>query len=268
MPRTRSTVQKDQVNTSGSRSEGRGPSAFVFAVVVVVLAAAVVLWIRRGLDGLSSQPKLQSATEQVPRKQVSADDIQGVIARVSQLIVTRQNESPTVATIQDADTLRAQSPAFYQDAQNGDRLLVWSDKAVLYSTSRDLILAVLPVSLPPIATTSTTAAATSTPALTDATLERPAFDVRNGSGIPGLAKNLVDQLKAAGYAPAAAKNAKSFTPYPQTAVFKMNQKEFPLTIKDLMDEFGLKVQDASAAPAAELPSAADFLIIVGQNAKQ
>ncbi|MCD4756611.1 hypothetical protein K8R20_03285 [bacterium] len=65
------------------------------------------------------------------------------------------DESPTIATIVDADALRGENELFYKDAQNDDKLIIFSDKAILFRESEDLIVNVAPVFLNPEAEQAT-----------------------------------------------------------------------------------------------------------------
>ena len=113
----------------------------LFGVLIVVGGAMVFM----GTTTPASQKPMPKVVA------LTADDISTLIAKVARHIVIRTDEKPTVATIQDAQILRTQNPDFYKDAKNGDRLLIWSDKAVLYSTSQDKILSVLPIRIPAVA---------------------------------------------------------------------------------------------------------------------
>ena len=68
-----------------------------------------------------------------------------VMARVSAHLIT-PDETPTIADIDDVDTLKAEND-FYKDAQNGDKLIVFSEarRAVIYSPVRDVIVNVGPI---------------------------------------------------------------------------------------------------------------------------
>ncbi|MCD4811008.1 hypothetical protein K8R14_00140 [bacterium] len=64
-------------------------------------------------------------------------------------IMLLPDESPTIATIVDADALRGENELFYKDAQNDDKLIIFSDKAILFRESEDLVINVAPVFLNP-----------------------------------------------------------------------------------------------------------------------
>lgn len=59
------------------------------------------------------------------------------------ILVTSEN--PTIAEIKDIEELKATNPLFYQNAKNGDKVLAYSDKVVIYRESEDIIVNVSPV---------------------------------------------------------------------------------------------------------------------------
>ena len=77
----------------------------------------------------------------VYREAQTAKLIKGVTDRVGKLMVLPKGEVPTVATITDVDKLKADQP-FYNDAQNGDQLLVYASarRAIIYSPGRNIIV--------------------------------------------------------------------------------------------------------------------------------
>lgn len=77
----------------------------------------------------------------------STEQAQALLARVSALIQLPQNETPSMATITDAASAKAQQP-FLQNAVNGDILIVYSSsgEALLYRPSTNKLVAVGPIS--------------------------------------------------------------------------------------------------------------------------
>ncbi|MBI5654183.1 LytR C-terminal domain-containing protein [Candidatus Uhrbacteria bacterium] len=260
MPIKRSTTKiavPDIAPEESSPTPSRKPkgsariSPLTIAVIVIVLVTAVVLGIQQTLSRTSKGSEKAAS----PTASTSAPEgIRELIEKVSKHIAVNPGEDPTVATIQDIGILKQQNPTFYKDAQNGDRLLVWTDKAVLYSPTRDIILSVLPISLPPSALNQPAGAATSTS-------ETATIEVRNGSGTVGLATTLSKKLTSPGMT--VLKPADASTTYAKTVIVKITDKELPQTLQALE----LVTDNASvvALPEGEKPSKADFLIIVGAD---
>ena len=48
-------------------------------------------------------------------------------------------EEPLIATVTDVERLKQEQP-FYQKAQNGDKVFIWKDKALIYRDSEDKIV--------------------------------------------------------------------------------------------------------------------------------
>ncbi|MBI5357887.1 hypothetical protein HZB74_03515 [Candidatus Saccharibacteria bacterium] len=63
------------------------------------------------------------------------------------MVEVPQGEEPTIATVQDVSKL--QNQAFFKNAQNGDKVLIYSQakKAILYRPSTDKIIEVGPVNI-------------------------------------------------------------------------------------------------------------------------
>lgn len=80
--------------------------------------------------------------------------------KIGKLIILPK-ETPTVATILDAKKLIAEQP-FYAGAENGDQLLVYpkSQKAIIYSPSRNMLVNVGPVYFNNASSTETETTAT------------------------------------------------------------------------------------------------------------
>jgi hypothetical protein len=64
-------------------------------------------------------------------------------ARVSQLADTVAGEVPQEAVINNIDKAREQNEAFYSQAINGDILLLYKHRAVIYSPTKDRIAGML-----------------------------------------------------------------------------------------------------------------------------
>jgi len=240
-----------------TRASG-GPSPFALIVVLLVLVTAAALAFRNMLVPSGGSPQTQNAAPG------SADDVNALVARVARHIVVNANEVPTVATIEDADVLRAQSPTFYADAQNGDRLLVWSDKAVLYSPSRDLLLAVMPVSLPPPSDASSTSMTPTTTSTTEI-MEQATIEVRNGTRTSGLGRKMVDTLKAAGLTVLPATDARLKTYEKTVIIVKDASVPFPKTLQKIQEITNAEVVPASLEEGA---LKGDIVVIVGADAIQ
>lgn len=88
-----------------------------------------------------AQRKLENPTE------FAREETKLLQEKVGKLLELPAGEEPTIATVTDADRLREQP--FFANAQNGDRVLIFTNarKAVLYRPSLNKIIEVAPVNL-------------------------------------------------------------------------------------------------------------------------
>lgn len=141
-----------------------------------------------------------------PNTPLTAQQSQKLIEQVGKLIELPTNEEPILATV--SDTSRLPSEPFYQNAQNGDRVLVFknSKMAILFRPSANKIIRVGTVQI----IESENAEATSSGAVageSDVSLSSPndtsssapqqvTVVILNGTKTAGLAKTTGDRLSA------------------------------------------------------------------------
>ncbi len=85
-------------------------------------------------------------------KKISLEDIEtlqkeqidNVLTEISKHMVLPKDEQPTVATITNVDELKKQMP-FFDKAQNGFKVVVYKEKAILFDPTNKLIIDVAPV---------------------------------------------------------------------------------------------------------------------------
>lgn len=71
-----------------------------------------------------------------------------VIQKLKRHMMILGDVEPTVAQVVDVEALKSKN-TFYENAENGDYLVITPLRAVLYSEKKDLILDVVPVQLTP-----------------------------------------------------------------------------------------------------------------------
>ena len=170
-------------------------------------------------------------------------ETQDLLAQVGKLMVLPEGE-PTVATVVDAEAL-AKEQEFFKDAKNGDKVLIYKDKAILFNGQEGRI-----VNVGPIFSANGLGAQDQNNALK--------IEVRNGSKKIGAANELGDQLKAKGYEVAAVANATT-ADYEGNLLVNLSGKD----VKALETELGLISTDK--LPAGEASSTQDVVIILGNK---
>jgi hypothetical protein len=76
---------------------------------------------------------------------VAQEEINRAVAEVGKIMKLPPNETPTLATVSDAGKLQGQE--FFQNAQNGDKILIYTNakEAILYRPSANMIINVAPL---------------------------------------------------------------------------------------------------------------------------
>jgi len=253
---TQSSVVSESMPISMAPAKGFGYSRVIPIVIALLLVVGGGTYFVNAAMNEKSGTDLSNIEV---REGVDPKEVANTINRVLELVYIASDELPTVATVQDISVLRPQNPALYRDAQNGDKLLVWSDKVVVYSASKDRLLVVMPINVAPEVTSQSaqpdsrlaTATATEEPKVT--------LEVRNGSPTPGVARVLNDKLKSEGFQTLAPGDAKNKL-YLKTVIYNATGKTIPKTLEKLIASTGGTVVDLLEG---ERESKADLLIIVG-----
>jgi hypothetical protein len=72
--------------------------------------------------------------------------VNDTLGKVARLVIVPSGETPTVATVSNADKLKAQT--FFANAKDGDKVIVYAKakQAILYRPSTNQIVTMAPVS--------------------------------------------------------------------------------------------------------------------------
>ena len=213
----------------------------------ILIASWIVLFIL----AVSAAGYFYFKYQSVQKKSFSANqEVQDVLAAVAKLMILPDGETPTVASVTDADKLKDQP--FFTSAQNGDKVLIYSGakKAILYRPALGKIIDVAPVSV-------------GSPSATPVTAEIR-FVLYNGTTTTGLTKKYEIELKTKvqGAAVVDRDNAKN-SDYEKSVLVDISGTK-SAAASELAKTLGLTV---SLLPQGEATPEADFLIILGTDKK-
>lgn len=172
--------------------------------------------------------------------------------------------NPQIATVANIDNLVKQQP-FFKGAKNGDRVLIYPDKVIVYDEQNDIIVNV--GFLLNDTTNATSTSATSTAEISSSEnkeekqeVKKLTVEVRNGSTIRGLAsknKSLImqdDSFIVTGVANAARSN------YKNGMIIDLSDGSRQELVKKLSDLLALPV--VKDLPKGEVGSPAEVVVIV------
>lgn len=108
--------------------------SLVIIIVIALLGVGSAIYFYNQYSALKANPNLEAQKE-----------TQALVSKVGGLMQLPADETPTVATVSDANKLKDQT--FFKDAKNGDKLLAYTKamEAILYRPSINKIIAVAPI---------------------------------------------------------------------------------------------------------------------------
>ena len=232
----------------------------ILGLVLVVLVGAGGWWAFSSQSGDDLSNLSANAGAKLTDSQV-----QTIISRVSKFMVVPSDEKPSVVVLRDVASLASQQP-FYRDAKDGDVLLVYSTRAIVYDAKENKLVSVTPIqptpaSPSPVASGSAEASLTPSPSSSPIAPEKVIIEVRNGTSTAGLAGKLASDLKKNAWVTKTTTGDAKGT-YSTTVLVDMSKGKKPGAIAALEGILGVK--SVTALPKGEAATVADFLIIVGK----
>ena len=232
------------------------PSRLPIALLVVLLLISLGAFTWAFVNYKHAQKTIARLSDPAAQQAVAEEEVQKYVEKIGKLMVLSSEEKPLLATVQDADNLKKEQ-AFFKDAQNGDIVLIYQDKAILYSEARGKIINVGPVyiqnkdgqSAPVEQVATETARAQGLVVV----------EVRNGTSATGLARTVSSQFATSTYAVSSVGDAAK-KDYQKTVIVNPNGKN----VTALEQQFG--VTAVTSLPEGEVASTADVLVILGADA--
>ena len=212
------------------------PFLLIILVVVVLLVGSTIFFYNKYKKASKSQQPLT--------------EIEQIVRNVSQLMEVPVGETPTLATVSDKTKLQNQD--FFQFAENGDRILVYSQakKAILYRPSINKIIDIAPVM--PLADLIT-------PTLT-ANIKIALYNGTKISGLTTLAEGKIKEDSELGSKVEITSKENAKKDYTKTLVVDLNANQ-PQIAEKLAS---ILKGSVGTLPQGEAKPQADFLIILGQ----
>lgn len=237
---------------------------FIFVLFIAMLLSAVYLYIKNGTDEKKQQAAMAPTNTTAQENQPAQP--QTLVDKIKKHLIVSETDVPYIATITNVDLVKEKNPDFYADASDGDKVIVWKDRAVIYSESKDLIVAVAtakPLLVSPSSDMPADSANTSTPAVSDGTTQQIAsttIEIRNGSRKNGAAKILKTLLEASGLHIDTVGDAGAA--YTGTQIIDLSQGKVPAVLDLILKSTSGTM--ATVLPDKERPTTAQVLIIIGK----
>lgn len=260
-------IFKRTTSTTSPETEhkpGRGPikllrlfiSKFISKPVMILVVLASL-----GFGGWAfyqyqhSQQQIAKLSSLEGQQELQKTEVESLKKSLSKHMLLPSDEEPSIATITNIEVLKKDQP-FFEKAQNGDKVVVYSNekKAIIYSPQKDVVVNVGALVVDQSASAPTQA-------------EILSLEIRNGTTETGLARKISDMLKNKNQAFSAIdfKDAAK-QDYKQTVVVDLGKNQNKQLIKSLSTVLGTAV--VTTLPEGESGSKADVLVIIGQDQNQ
>ncbi len=233
---------------------------FIFVLIIAMLASAVYLMV----TGKGGYWKAETPSQEpVPSGQATVQASGSLTERVGKHILITEKEAPRVYTINNIDLVRQKNPDFYKDAQQGDKVLIWKDRAIIYSEQLDRIVAVATAT--PLVRLSEEDPSERGDEMSSAlAIEQlrasTTIEIRNGSRKNGEAGRLKQTLTEAGFV--VTKIGDAGAVYAGTQIIDLTGGSAMPIVEALLEPTEGSV--TSTVPVTERPSEANILILIGR----
>jgi hypothetical protein len=189
--------------------------------------------------------------------------VQTIIDRIGKFMVVPTDEKPSVVVLRDVQSLQAQQP-FYDGAKDGDILIIYSNRAIIYDPAANKLVSVSPIqqaSPSPVASGSAQFSPSPSVSATPLAPEKVSIEVRNGTIVAGIAGKTASDLKKNTWV-TSTKTGDAKGTYTATVLVDLSGGKKPGAIAALEKIFS--VTAVAAIPKGESTSTADILVILGK----
>ena len=230
----------------------------IFVLVFLFLLAIALFFYFRYYQLKNEVYVLKNPQAQAAVNKAEANQLVAELSKVMSLPI---DEEPVVGTIKDVDNL-VKTQKFFVGAQNGDKIIIYKDKAIIYRQETKKIINVGPVYIDTNneAITDNDTFTTSTIDDITSSTDKISVEVRNGSGLTGAASDFgseIDRLE--GYRLDKVGDAAT-TSYSGILIVNLSAKN--------LESLLAKVPNAQVVdnlPENEKKSQDDVVVIIGKN---
>jgi hypothetical protein len=233
------------MNKSSKTITHKQKKVAVFFAILFMLALIGMIWTY--LEYRQSQKKIKNLQSFKVKQNSNQQEKKRILDEVSKLMILPNGEA-SLLTISNPEKL-AEQKDFFKKSQQGDKLLVYSKKAILYRPEKKKIVDVAPVVNRNNDQTNRQQTKQSQQSVT--------IEIRNGSSKNGVASSLSEQLKQRNSVEIS--NVTTTDDYENTVIVNRSNKN----VTNLKNSLNAEI--LSSMPEDEPESPADIIVILGQD---
>lgn len=140
--------------------KGRKLNLILVALLIAAIAAGGFFYAK--YRDVSSDPKKAVASK-------NASETKDVIDALNKILLTESDKQPTVARVDQPETLKKSNTEFYKNVNVGDYLVLYPQRAIIFRRSENKLINVAPI----VDTSKPTPASATTPAATGTSTKKP-----------------------------------------------------------------------------------------------
>ena len=251
MPRKTRSVN-DNIKETYNEIPSKG-NLFVKVILILFVLSLIALFASL-LSHRRISKEIARLSTPTGQKELAKKEIDELVKKVSKLIILPTDETPTVATVNDADDL-SKSQTFYKGSSNGDKVLIYfkAQKAYIYSPTKDVLINVGPIYVDKNTKATTQETQTQT---------KLNIELRNGTSQAGLATKTSDKLKKISDFNITYITDAATSTYKKDIIVDLSKGTKKELVSSLEKELG--ITSVSTLPAGEKTTTADVLVIVAE----
>jgi len=146
IPNELNNLSELQNNFSKKKKDAK--KIIILSLFFLLLVATIYLL----FSYLKTQKELSMLKDPVAQEAALKVENDKLIQKIGKLIELSTTEDPVVGTVNDATSL-AQQQKFFVNAKNGDKVLIYKDKALIYRPDNNKLINVGPVYIDSTSTT-------------------------------------------------------------------------------------------------------------------
>lgn len=113
-------------------------------LLIIILIAALGGGIYYALDQMGYVKALKLALQYQKQTALSKEDA-AILTQLKKILLLPDDVNPTMADITDIEALKKTQPGFFANASNGQKLIIYSDQAIIFDAKANKIIKVGPV---------------------------------------------------------------------------------------------------------------------------
>ena len=128
---------KEDKHAKEKKSNQINVKALIVVLILIASVGASLYFWQEAQDAKSTTPDAIASKNQEESSQI--------IGQLSSIILIQTESDPTVARVENPETLKAANPDFYADVQEGDYLVLYPQRAIIYRAPENKIINIAPI---------------------------------------------------------------------------------------------------------------------------